>query len=474
MAKRHPWDERWESVKHLGAGGQGTTTLVKRRGGDDSVFVLKRLNRQNDPERRARMRREAVALQTLGHPGIPRYVDCNTQEYANDVPLFIVLEHIPGPTLEEFVADNAMALDDALAMAMVLTDILSYCHERNIGHRDIKPDNIILRNSSAREPVLIDFGQSFNLDTTAEPIGGTQTNEQMGNRFLILPEHRVPGDSKRDLRSDLTSCCGVLFYALTREMPTMLRDASGHAPHERDSVRSGFEALASTRRLALLRLFARGFLHRVDDRWQTAAELNEALSGVTQAASLPDQPVTEILATIARTREETERKRTAIDRLAEDAADILTAHVEPLRHYLLAQLEQRRATGLPIEVLSDSYSDDIPSVRDLVLTVASAPRESAAALFRVRSVDEALKSFSIDLEITFEPGRLPDGMVPVRFTLTFRHEAYKHEQDITYYFWRDGRLERAPGGLVDANDIARNILHWVDDRTTWSFPAAPD
>ena len=425
--KTEPWARTWEVVKQLGRGGQGTTWLVKHRFGQQPMSVLKLLVQQDDPERRARMRREASALQTLSHEGIPKYIECNTDQFKSDARLFLVLEYVDGPTLEKRIKARSMTLAEAVAMTQALVDIVSYCHERNIGHRDIKPDNIVLRKDPPDRPVLIDFGQSFNAEEIdADAIGATRTNEQMGNRFLLLPEQKIAGADKRDLRSDLTACCGVLYYALTGERPTMLRDAEGRAPYDRETVRTVFEQLPGRHAAAALRLLGRGFRYRIDDRWQTPGALLEALRTIV----LPEPPdntetVAKILATLARTRDEANSKVAARDELAEHAADAVSAFFEPIRRELLRQLERRRNDGLPLHI-AQTWADNDTSLpmRELVRIAAVEPNGRSPGVFRLSSEADGAKPFYISLQLVFEPNA-GEGFVPVRFVLTFDHDGYQ-------------------------------------------------
>lgn len=180
----------WMPLKdaQIRRGGQGTATLVLRRGEiDQQIYVLKTLNRQQDSERRRRMHREVSSLRTLEHPGIPRVVATNVEDFSNlDVPLFFVQEYVTGRTLEEYVACKAVSAVEAIRFTLELLDILKYCHQRGIYHRDIKPDNIIVRNNDIAFPVLVDFGQSFNKEgedlSTLTPDG-----QHLGNRFTVAP-----------------------------------------------------------------------------------------------------------------------------------------------------------------------------------------------------------------------------------------------------------------------------------------------
>jgi serine/threonine protein kinase len=155
------WQERWHPRGELEGGGQGEARIVSRGdGSSDTKYFLKILKHQNDPERRRRMYREVAAYQTLEHPRIPKFVESNAAEYAElSFKLYMVTELVPGMTLSEYMARNGVIdVDSSLTMSIRILEVLQYCHERDWIHRDIKPDNIILRDGSPREPVIIDFG----------------------------------------------------------------------------------------------------------------------------------------------------------------------------------------------------------------------------------------------------------------------------------------------------------------------------
>ena len=163
--KNKPWDEKWETIKPIGGGGQGDTFLVKPK--DSTIlsqsFVLKKLKNQKDPERRKRMHREVATLRTLDCPGIPRLIESNSDQFDSEIPLYMVGEFIEGKTLSQ-ILDPALTMEiaDAVNLVRKLLETIQYCHSLGIVHRDIKPDNIIIRHDDIADPVIIDFGISFN------------------------------------------------------------------------------------------------------------------------------------------------------------------------------------------------------------------------------------------------------------------------------------------------------------------------
>jgi serine/threonine-protein kinase len=325
VANRKEWERDWEVCSAWKkTGGQGTVSQVVRKGDASGVrYVLKELKSWRDPERRARMRREVVALETLTHPATPRVIAHNTQAFLDlATPLYAVFEYVDGPTLEEFLVPpsaTTMSLGAAATLTLRLLDALDACHGAGIGHRDVKPDNIVLRNRAAADPVLIDFGQTFNVDDSAPPT--TCIGQQVGNRFLALPEHAPTSGNKRDPRSDLTACCGVLIFALTGVAPAVLTDERQQAPHQRPATRAALDRIAEPARARLMNVFDVGFQHRLDRRWQSVAALRARLEAL-EAPPLAAATEADVEALRARA----EANRGAREIL--DALDAILARVE--------------------------------------------------------------------------------------------------------------------------------------------------
>jgi serine/threonine-protein kinase len=278
--KSKPWDEKWEKVKQIGSGGQGETFLVQPK--DPKIFsqacVLKILKNQKDPERRQRMYREVAALKTLNCFGIPKLIDSNCDQFATDVPLYMVGEFIEGKTLSQLLENPAkpMGVRDAITLVIKLLETLQYCHKIGIVHRDIKPDNIIIRYNDISAPVLIDFGISFN-ESDTDNTTLTEPWQQLGNRFLALPELQVNSSMQRDPRSDITQCCGILFFAIVGSPPVTLLDHEGRMPHQRPESQKALAKHPDGLSAKVNGIFDRAFGTHIDYRWQSIPELQQAL-----------------------------------------------------------------------------------------------------------------------------------------------------------------------------------------------------
>lgn len=194
----------YEVLKVLAQGGMGTTYLVYnyqiRR-----LAVLKEMNAVMATKAKARelFQREARILQSLDHPGIPRFYDF----FWTEAHCSLLMEMVHGYSLESIVPTS---IAQAVGWVLELTDILDYLHQRNppVIHRDIKPSNLILRYNP-RHIVLIDFGAVK--EATAPP--GTR---------IATPGYGAPEQQKglSCIQSDFYGLGTTLVYLLTRQSPS--------------------------------------------------------------------------------------------------------------------------------------------------------------------------------------------------------------------------------------------------------------
>jgi eukaryotic-like serine/threonine-protein kinase len=289
MEKSQPWLERWELVKELSGGGQGTTLLVKSNDGGLVVqsAVIKVLKYQRDAEARRRMFREVGNLKSLHSAGcrVPRILDSNVESFElPEMNLYFVMEFVEGKTLSEFVRDRrGLPLGEAAEIANDLASTLQTAIAENIIHRDLKPENILVRSHPSdsvrrHECTIVDYGLSFN--TKAVDEGLTRTTETIDNSFLSLPERRIPGGDRRDPRSDITGLCGILYFCLTGHPPVDLVGPDNRPPHRRagHSVR---EKLGTLPQMQVLEsFFDKGFSPNINLRFQTIEEFRLRLAEV--------------------------------------------------------------------------------------------------------------------------------------------------------------------------------------------------
>jgi serine/threonine protein kinase len=358
-----PWENNWQIVRELGGGGHGATFVVRRRdGSDDNEYVLKVLRRQEDPERRQRMHREVNALRRLQHTAVPKFIESNTEQYADlDVSLYFVAEYVKGPTLEARVDQSPLKPAEALRLTIQLCDILVECHKDGVLHRDIKPDNVVLRAVNAVDPILIDFGQSFNKEETDDP-RLTPAGQQLGNRFLHLPELQSADSPKRNIESEISQVCGLLFYTITGRTPGPLSDEEDLKPHQRASAKQIVDDIGSA---SLIGLFDKGFERVFMKRFRSFDAFKGRVHEVLDEFS-PPNAFDEHAGTVTLEKTATETKATIVS--VGDGANPKNKNTIPHQSETLdhQSLTSEQADALMLASLLGAWNDKVEGDREAI------------------------------------------------------------------------------------------------------------
>lgn len=222
-------------ISRLGSGAMGSVWRVRDDGGHQyAMKILRDSLAEEDAsgERsrdqltaRERLRREAMALQKVRHPGVCGIVDMEL----DDALAFIVTELIDGKNLREDVRVNGRYVgDDLERLGRKLIEAVKAVHAAGIVHRDIKPTNVMVSNTG---PVLVDFGIAMGEGESHV----TRTGLVMGTPGFIAPE--IIDGAESDEMSDWWSVASVLAFAATGEpvfgtkpmMAVLERAAAGSA-----------------------------------------------------------------------------------------------------------------------------------------------------------------------------------------------------------------------------------------------------
>ena len=222
-------------ISRLGSGAMGSVWRVRDDGGHQyAMKILRESLAEEDAsgERsrdqltaRERLRREAMALQKVRHPGVCGIVDMEL----DDALAFIVTELIEGKNLREDVRTNGRYVgDDLERLGRKLIEAVKAVHAAGIVHRDIKPTNVMVSNTG---PVLVDFGIAMGEGESHV----TRTGLVMGTPGFIAPE--IIDGVESDEMSDWWSVASVLAFAATGEpvfgtkpmMAVLERAAAGSA-----------------------------------------------------------------------------------------------------------------------------------------------------------------------------------------------------------------------------------------------------
>lgn len=275
-------EDWWDGAAAPRRGGQGEVRQV-RHVSDGRVGAMKRLHAETatQRERRFRMLTEVSGLRAMNGNGVPLVLEANETEWLDTTQnLYLVMEFIDGPTMTELVQRMPPSLDEALACSIRVLDILTAGHALPLHHRDLKPDNVIIRDSVWSDPVLVDLGIAWHGREDRE--FETSVGREMGNRFLRLPEF-IPGGNHHDARSDLAMVAGLLFYLLSGRAPRLPIDQHGRHPHHVEPSPIRPEILNDERWPALSRVLTVAFQQNPEARHRDAAEMRRQLIALNEA-----------------------------------------------------------------------------------------------------------------------------------------------------------------------------------------------
>ena len=270
--------------RQLGEGGMGVVYLAF--GGNLRRWVaIKALSPAyaHDPQRRERLRREALAASALKHPGIPTVFDFPEHEGQ----LFIISEYVQGETLRAEISRGAASAAHVIETAVGIASALAAAHDNGIVHRDVKPENIM--RTPDGEIRLLDFGLARLRDSASSDLVLTQPGSVLGTVGYMSPEHirhhRVDG------RTDLFAlgilmhemATGVHPFAAGNAASTIARILETEAPPigPPAAARSG-DAGAQVMWAALDAIIQKCLRKEPGDRFGSAHELLLALKGARE------------------------------------------------------------------------------------------------------------------------------------------------------------------------------------------------
>jgi serine/threonine-protein kinase len=200
-------------LRRLGGGGMGAVYLCyhERQGQQVAIKVLPDALASN-PGFVARFYREARSGAMLNHPNIVRGIgvdqDPTTRKH------YLVLEFVDGASahvlLDRF---GKLSVGDAVHIALDVARALEHAHSRNIIHRDIKPDNILV--SKAGVAKLADFGLAKRTDEASHL---TAARQGFGTSYY-MPYEQALNAKQADGRSDIYALGATLYHLLTGEVP---------------------------------------------------------------------------------------------------------------------------------------------------------------------------------------------------------------------------------------------------------------
>lgn len=202
-------NDRYQIIRTIGEGGMANVYLAHDTILDRDVAVkILRGDLADDEKFVRRFQREAISASSLSHPNIVEMYDVGEDEGR----YYIVMEYVEGKTLKNLVKRRgSLTLTEVIDIMLQLTSAVACAHDSYIIHRDIKPQNVLIKEDGTVK--ITDFGIAMALNSNEL----TQTNSVMGSVHYLPPEQA--NGSGATIKSDIYSLGILMFELLTGKLP---------------------------------------------------------------------------------------------------------------------------------------------------------------------------------------------------------------------------------------------------------------
>lgn len=214
--------EHYQLMEMLGRGGMAEVFRAEDNRLGRSV-AIKFLNSEfrKDPDRMRRFSHEARAVSALNHPNILTIYDIGEKEGVQ----FIVSEYVEGETLSARISRGKIPIAEAVEMVIQIASALAASHKTGIVHRDMKPDNVMIRRDGSVK--VLDFGLAKDTgnDYSNFPDFDARTLDRIMTApgvILGTPQYMSPEQARGghlDARTDIFSLGIILFEMVTARSP---------------------------------------------------------------------------------------------------------------------------------------------------------------------------------------------------------------------------------------------------------------
>jgi eukaryotic-like serine/threonine-protein kinase len=292
--------KQYEFVRKIGTGGSGVVFLA-----NDTLLqrpvVLKLLKRGNlsIEQMRATQLREARLASAIDHPNVCAIYDVGEapEENGNGEEAYIVMQYIPGKSLDKLIAEGPASLQLILSAGIQTADGLSAAHSLGIFHRDLKPANVMLTDGGLIK--ILDFGLARRLrpdqaefdpggpaSKRVPPAAGATYTARGGTLAYMAPEQFVTGQSS--VQSDIFALGLILYELATGRHPFHRPDAP-----EFQTIRAtqfadppAIREIAPDLPIELESVILRCLEKQPSARFGSAAEVRDALKTIMRAMQL--------------------------------------------------------------------------------------------------------------------------------------------------------------------------------------------
>ncbi len=261
--------------KKLGEGGMGNVYLARELSLHNKRVVIKILLEASlqNPYLRQKFAQEVEALARLNHPNVVSVLGAGE---LRGKP-YIVMQYVSGLTLRSEIPSEGMKLERAASILKQIGAALDYVHEQGIFHRDLKPDNIMLRQlkGGTEFVMVVDFGIAKVKDSVVAP--STPDNIAIGTAQYMSPE-QLRGGENITAASDVYSMAVMAYEMVTGRRPFNPTSAAQMLELERDGVRVKPVDLRTNLSTEAQAIILRGLSFERTARYQDAAEFCNSLA----------------------------------------------------------------------------------------------------------------------------------------------------------------------------------------------------
>ena len=200
----------YEVLGVLGRGGTGEVYLARNQISERNV-AIKALNaRFSGQSEYVELMKREEQMRSILNDAVVRYSDCSRSD---DGHVFLVMDYVDGISLSDLMEQRRLEDRALLIVAHRVLEGLMATHAQGIVHRDLSPDNIILRGGAPERSTIIDFGIAKDTAAGARTIVG----KQFAGKYEYAAPEQLDGDA--DFRADLYALGASLLAVKRREVP---------------------------------------------------------------------------------------------------------------------------------------------------------------------------------------------------------------------------------------------------------------
>ncbi len=211
-------------------------------------------------------------IRDIRHDAVVRYSENNRTA---DGHVYLVMDYVDGPGLDQKLKAGPMSAGDVLTVCKRVCEGLEAAHARNIVHRDLSPDNIILRDGDPAQAVIIDFGIAKDTNPGAETIVG---GEFAGKYAYAAPEQL---SGKTDQRTDIYSLGALLLANYRGQKADAGRNLLEVVENKKEPLNT--QDVPEPLKSILDKMTA----PNPDDRYQSAGDVLRALAAARNGSAAP-------------------------------------------------------------------------------------------------------------------------------------------------------------------------------------------